>query len=279
MVGKIKQVIKLWVLHAKMDLAWLLRDFVFAVLAIFSDFISCIASVISIFLLAIRFDGIGDMTRYEVFFMLAYFTIVTGLMQMLMCGGNMGHISRVIGRGQLEHMLIQPVPLPVQIITSGIIPFTGGSAFYSGVAMLIIATINLGISITWWWVFAIIASVIISFAIYLGFMYLFSTFAFYAPVGAEEITTSVEEVVGVGMYPLSGMPAFLQIPLITVVPTGLLGWFPTLALLGKSPLDLNLWYPLIFVILLWIITTYLFRKGMKHYVKKGINRYTNIGFR
>ncbi len=278
MVAKIKKILKLILIYSKMDLSWLLRDLKFASLAISCDFICTVASVASIFLLAFKFEGIGNMNEYEVLFMLAYFTIVNGLFQMLV-SFNMGNFSRVIGRGQLEHMLIQPVSLPVQIMTTGIIPFTGGSSFVSGLIMLVFSIVNLEIILTWWWVLLLVASIIVSFAIYLGVMFLFSTFTFYSPVGAEEITSTVQGMVSIGMYPLSGMPLALQIPLITIVPTGLLGWFPSLFLLGKSSVDIAAWYPFIFAVVLWVITTYLFRKGLKHYVTKGINRYSNMGHR
>ncbi|MCL2605117.1 MAG: hypothetical protein FWD90_11620 [Defluviitaleaceae bacterium] len=49
---KIKQIFSLYALYAKMDLAWLLRDRTFAVLAVLADVISNLSSVTGIFLLA-----------------------------------------------------------------------------------------------------------------------------------------------------------------------------------------------------------------------------------
>ncbi|MCL2577053.1 MAG: ABC transporter permease [Defluviitaleaceae bacterium] len=277
---KIKRVLRLYALYAKMDLAWLLRDTTFAVLAVLADVITNLSSVTGVFLLAWRFDGIGGMSRFEVLFMLAYATIITGIFQTFCAGGNVGHISRRVGRGQLEHMFIQPMLLPAQLATEGFIPFSGSSNLISGTVIMIIATVNLGISLPWWWIFSLIGNLIVTVAIVLGKSYLASSLTFYAPVQAEEISSYVIDSFGhISTFPLSGMPLYLQIPLITFIPTGLLAWFPTLALFGRAPFNLPAWYPLLFAVVLWMIATYFFRKGLNFYVKKGINRYHAMGHR
>ncbi len=46
------------------------------------------------------------------------------------------HISRIIGRGQLEHLFIQPLPLKAQLLTCGSSPFTGSGNFVVGITPL-----------------------------------------------------------------------------------------------------------------------------------------------
>ena len=136
-------ILSLYVLYAKMDFAWLLRDRVFASLAILSDVISNLSSIAGIFLLAWKFGGIGGMSRYEILFMLGYTSLMTGIYQVFCSSNNVGHISRRIGRGQVDHMLMQPLPLPVQLMTEGFIPFSGSSNLVSGAALLCIAVAKL----------------------------------------------------------------------------------------------------------------------------------------
>ena len=277
---RVKQILSLYALYAKMDLAWLLRDKTFAILAVSADMISNLSAVTGVFLLAWRFDGIGGMDRYEVLFMLSYVTVVTGIFQTFCSGGNTGHISRIVGRGQMEHMFIQPLPLPVQLFTMGFIPFSGSSNIFSGTIIMIIATVNLEVILPWWWILSLIGNLLITMSIILGQAYLASSITFYAPVQAEEISSYVIDSFGyISTFPLSGMPLYLQLPLITVIPTGLLAWFPTLALFGKAPFDLPAWYPLLFAVFLWMVAAYFFRKGMRYYVRKGINRYHPMGHR
>ena len=279
-MGKIKRFLRLYALYARMDLAWLLRDKAFALLAVLADMISNLSAVTGVFLLAWRFEGIGGMSRYEVLFMLSYTTVITGIFQTFCSGGNTGHISRRIGRGQLEHMFIKPMSLPLQLFTEGFIPFSGSSNLISGTVIMVIATVNLGITLPWWWVLSLIGNLIVTIAIILGQSYLASSLTFYAPVQAEEISSYVIDSFGyISTFPLSGMPVYLQLPLLTIIPTGLLAWFPTLALFGKAPFNLPAWYPLIFAAALWIIAAYFFRKGLRYYVKKGINRYHPMGHR
>lgn len=283
MVGKHRSFmtfIRLYGLYAKMDAAWFFRDTKFCLLAICADLISNIASVTGVFMLAWRFNGVGGMNKFEVLFMLGYVTVITGVYQTFFSNCNTGHISRRIGRGQLEHMLIQPLPLPVQLLTEGFIPISGSSNILSGSLVISAALWNLGITPAWWWILSLIANIIVTLSIILGLNYLFSTAAFYAPVQAEEITSYVTEATGnLSVYPLSGMSLAIQIPLITLFPAGLLGWFPSLALLGKPPLHLPFFYPVAVSVLLYLITTFLFKKGLRHYVKTGSNRYSARGHR
>lgn len=263
-----------------MDLAWLFRDMKMACMAIIADVIVNLSAVTGIFLLAWRFDGIGGMCRYEVLFMLAYSTIITGIFQTFCAGSNAGHISRIIGRGQLEHVFIQPLPIPVQLFTSGFIPVSGSSNLFTGSIIMVIAVNNLDVILPWWWVLSLFSNLIVTIAIILGQSYLASSLAFYAPVQAEEISSYVIDSFGnIATYPLSGMPKYIQFPLLTIIPTGLLAWFPTLSLFGKAPFDLPAWYPLLFAVLLWFTALYFFKKGLKYYVKKGINRYYAMGHR
>ena len=267
----VRRILKLYVLYAKMDLAWLLRDKTFAILAILTDAISNLSSVAGIFLIAWRFDGIGQMNRFEVLFMLAYATIVMGILQTFCFGNNVGNISRRIGRGQFEHMFIQPLPLPLQLATEGFLPFTGSSNIISGIILMTISMSNLDITLPLWFIFYFIAST----AIILGLSYLVGSIAFYAPVQAEEISSYVIDAVWyIGTFPLSG---YIMIPLLTIVPTGLIAWFPTLVLLGREPF--YSYYPLLFAVFIWAIAVYFFKKGLNHYVRKGINRYHSMGHR
>lgn len=264
---------------AKMDLAWLLRDRMFATLTILADIVSTIASVSGVMLLAWRFGGIGGINAWDVLFMLAY-NVMLGGVYITFLASNNGHISRLIGRGQFEHLFIQPLPLPTQLITMGFMPFTGSSSIYVGAGLMWWALSHIQMVLPWWWAFALIGSLIVSLLVMVGTSYLFATTAFYAPVQAEEISHEVMDVFFViGTFPLSGMPRGLQLLLITVFPIGLNAWFPALVLLNKAPLGLPAVLPLIVCGVLWAITSIVFKKGLNHYVKKGINRYSARGHR
>ncbi len=272
-----KRFLSLYAIYAKMDLVWLLRDTKFAILAIASDIVSSISSMTAVFLLAWRFGGIGGMGKYEVLFMLGYANIVFGLILMFGANNNV-HISRIIGRGQLEHMFVQPLPLGTQLVTGGFFPFTCSSNLLSGVIVLVVAIVNLKLALPWWWALSLVLNVFVSVTFVVGLAYLSSSLTFYAPVQCEEITTYIiSSAKHLSTFPLSGMPLYLQLPLITVFPAGLIAWFPTLALLGKPTLGVSQAFPVFAAIALALIAAYFFKKGLNFYARKGINRYTAAG--
>lgn len=275
----IKRILGLYGIAAKMDLAWLLRDTKYALAAIIADLIANLATVSSVFLISVRFGGIGGMSSDEVLFMMAYSTMITGIF-ILFGAANNFHISRIIGRGQLEHLFIQPISLKTQLATMGFAPFTGAINFVVGVILLVVAAIRLGIRVTPIWIILLVAFLLATMVTIIARAYLVSTLAFYAPVAAEEISTkAIEGTWLLSTFPLSGMPAFVQIPLLTILPEGLMAWFPALCLLGRPPLGLGSYYPMLYAIILATLAAAIFRKGMKHYVTRGSNRYLPYGFR
>lgn len=273
------RIIKLLGISAKMDLAWLLRDTKYALAIISADIISNLSIVSGVFLISVRFGGIGGMNADEVMFMMAYSTLTTGIFIMFGSGNNI-HISRIIGRGQLDHLFTQPLPIKVQLATCGFIPFTGGSNFAVGVILMIIAVSRLGLQVSFGWILSLAAYLLITMVIIVARAYLVSSTAFYAPAAAEEISyTAIDGTWFMSTFPLSGMPLFVQIPLLTVLPEGLMAWFPSLCLLGRPPLGLSACYPMLYAIILSLIASYIFKKGLNYYVRKGSNRYVPYGFR
>lgn len=277
MGGKVKRYFELLRLYARMDFASLSRDSKFMAIAIAADLISNLSSISGVFLLAWKFGGIGDMNRFEVLFMLAYGNIVMGFLNM-MGGCNALFPSRIIGRGQWEHMFIMPLPYAVQL-TVGIFPFTCSGSLLSGIVLLWAAVENLGLTLPWWWFGLLVFLLFVSMIIVAGFSYLFSSLAFYAPVQCEEISSTVIYSMEHTMsFPLSGMPRYIRYPLLTIIPAGLTAWFPARILLGKTTM-LEGFYPAAFALLLSLTAAYFFRKGFQYYVKKGINRYVSGGHR
>lgn len=273
----VKRYFKLLGIYAKMDLASLMRDRKFMAIVMLADLVSNVSSISGVFLLAWKFGGIGGMGRFEVLFMLAYGNIVMGFLNM-MGGCNALFPSRIIGRGQWEHMFIMPLPYTVQL-TVGIFPFTGSGTFLSGIALLFVALSNMDVVLPWWWPGALILQLAVSMVIVVALSYLFSSLAFYAPVQCEEISSTVIYSVERTMtFPLSGMPLYVRYPLLTIFPAGLTAWFPTVVLFGKTA-GFECFYSVLFAALTAFTAAHFFKKGFRYYVKKGINRYVSGGHR
>jgi ABC-2 type transport system permease protein len=276
---KINRIFGLLAISAKMDLVWLLRDTRYAITAILADIISNISVVSGVYLIALRFRGIVGMSVDEVLFMMAYSTITTGLFILFGSGNNI-HVSRIIGRGQLEHMFIQPLTLRMQLFTCGFAPFTGSMNFLIGCVLLATAINRLHLQITLLWIIRLTLYVVATMTIIVARAYLVSSAAFYAPVAAEEISsTAIEGTWQLSTFPLSGIPVFIQVPLLTLLPEGLMAWFPSLCLLGKPPLNFSEYCPLAYALIIALAANFTFRKGLHYYVRKSSNRYVPYGFR
>jgi len=276
----IKMIFKLLGRSAKMDLLWLLRDTRYCLLQIFSDSVAALASVSAVLLLSARFGGIGGMTSREILFMCGYAVLIDGVLLALFGGSNAVHISRIIGRGQLDHMLIQPVPLWMQLLTEGFVPFSGSSKLICGVVLLTVSISQLGLAVTPLWLAMLVFSQLCSLATVVSSVYIVSCTAFFAPVAAEEISMVVMELFGdIKLYPLGGLSARAMATFCTIVPVGLAAWFPSSVLLDKTPAGLP--YTLTFIIaaILTAIAAYLFKRGIHHYEKSGCIRYTGFGHR
>lgn len=280
MAGKVRQVFRLYGLYARMDWLLLTRDVRTGLIFIFSDWVSAVSSVLGVALLAARFGGIGALGADEVLWMLGFFTLADGATHMLMDNCNALNISRVVGRGQVDHMLIQPCPLWMQLLTEGFLPFTGSSGFLTGLALTAVATARLGIAVTPGWALLLVLYVLSRIAAAVGVSYLAGAAAFYRPVSCEELSSVVLDALNAaGKYPLAAVPLWLQGLFVTALPVGLMAWFPSLLLLRKLDAPLAYVWPVAAGAALLSLAGLIFRKGLRHYARHGCPRYKAMGHR
>lgn len=286
MVDNIKTLFRFYKLYAKMDLLWFLRDTRYCLLYMASDLICLVCSMAGIFLLAARFGGLGGMSRPELLFMLGYASIVDGIYMMFFISNNTGMISRIIGRGQLDHAMIQPAPLWIQLLTQGFGPISAGSTLVFGIGITVYGVLNLELTITPLWVFLLIFNAVASCLIMMAVIYLVSCLAFYAPAAAEEIAQSGVDLFNTKTYPLGGFGARTRTLFCVFIPVGMGAWFPSGGLLHlgstgimESGNYVSLFSTPALAVLFITITTIFFQKGMKHYATYGSPRYSGFGHR
>ena len=228
----ISRVLGLLGISAKLDLVWLLRDTRYAIAGIIADVIANLSIVSSVFFIAVRFGGIGSMNSDEVLFMMAYSTMTTGIFMLFGAGNNI-HISRIIGRGQLEHLFIQPLPLGTQLATSGFMPFTSGSNFVIGIALLVVAVARLGVEVSLPWILSLLLYQLVTMVTIVArhtWCRVWLSIRRSAPKNfaylCDQRNVASEHV------PALGMPAAIQYSLVTIL-SGLMAWFP--ALCARTP--------------------------------------------
>lgn len=273
-----RTLLRLYQLYGKLDLLWFLRDTGYCLLYMVSDLICAGASVGGVLLVSERLGGFGGMGREELRFLLSYAVLVSGICGMFCCGNNMGHISRIIGRGQLDHCMIQPVPLWMQLLAGAFLPFTGSSKLLCGAVMCIYSVRQLEIVPTSGWISCFLLGALSSAAITMATVYLISCLAFLAPAAAEEISmTAFDLFETLKSYPLGSLPPLWQTVFCTVVPIGLAAWLPSRSLLRPDfPFP---GFTILAAVLLLSLSAFTFQKGMLYYASHGSPRYSGFGHR
>jgi ABC-2 type transport system permease protein len=277
--GRLRRLVDLWRVYAYLDAVFLLRDLkTFLWYALTDTFLS-IAAVTSTLLLAASFDGIGAWTKEQVLFMLGYAALAGGLQEVFF-GFNLKYISRRIGRGQLDHLLIQPQPLWMALLTEGFLPFSVGTVPLVGLGLMAWALASLPPLLSPTWLAALLVNLVASAAIGLAFSYLWSSLAFWAPSAAEEVSSSANRLMNrLTPFPLDGLGPVALAGLLTVVPAGFLAWYPSRALLGLDPNPAAVAVTPLAALALGALAAWAFIRGLREYGRTGSQRYSAFGHR
>ncbi|HLZ28168.1 MAG TPA: ABC-2 family transporter protein [Chloroflexota bacterium] len=274
-----RRLVRLWALYGRMDLLFFARGPHTALPWYLSEVVVALAAVTATFLLAERFDGIGTWTRPQVYFLLGYALLVHGLIETFF-SYNIAFISRRIGRGQLDHMFIEPLPLWMILLAEGFAPVGATSSLLPGVGLLLWAAsqLHLAVGVAWWGLFLV--NVVASMAVVLAFAFAWGSLAFWAPRAAEELNSSTYELSHqLAPFPLDGLSGIALASLVTVVPVGLVAWYPSRILLG---LEAPPWAPALLpaaALAFVALATWIFRRGLRNYGRTGSTRYSDSGHR
>ena len=277
--ARVAKLLRLWRVHARMDLLYLTRNLRTGIAWYVSDLLLGLSAAVWAFLLAERFEGIGPWTRTQVVFLLGFALLVRGVVDVVF-SMNVSFPSRRIGRGQLDHMLLMPQPLWQTIASDGFTPFSGSSRLFAGVAVLGWAAYALALPIDATWLALALVHLLAASAIILSFSYLWGSLAFVAPRGAEEINSNTMRMLEqLKPFPLDGVGAALAGGLLSFVPVGFLAWLPARVLLGlESPRWAWLWTPAA-ALGFAALATWTFRRGLRRYARTGSVRYLSHGHR
>jgi viologen exporter family transport system permease protein len=205
--------------------------------------------------------------------------LATGLSSVLF-NYNVAFISRRIGRGQLDHTLIQPQPIWLALLTEGFAPFSAVMELVPGLALLVWALGRVGVQPSPGWVALLVLNLAASAAVALAYAFMWGSLAFWAPRAAEEINSSTWRLLDVlKPFPLDGLGGGLVAGLLSIVPVGLLAWYPCRALLGLNPSALGPFGTPLAALVFLLVMVWLFRRGMRHYGYTGSQRYLSWGHR
>jgi ABC-2 type transport system permease protein len=272
------ETLRLFGAGARMNTIKILRTRGQALAHTFTDFVWHSGAMLAPILLAVRFGHIGPWPVAAVVFMLAYGTVVNSLLDAL--GDNYWVISQRIGRGQLDHYLVQPQPLWRILLTEGFTPLDFWPTLTLSLAMMAWSVPLLHLAVSPGWLGLLGLNLLASMAVQTAFLYAWGSLAFWAPRGAEEISSAASSLIGEVSFPLDSVSRSLRALLVSIVPSGLLSWFPSRALLhiaGAGALDV--WLTPLAAIALGAFALLLFRLGLRRYRHTGSTRYIDHGHR
>jgi len=277
--GTVARVLRLWRLYGTMDFIYMTRSPRSFLMYTLSDLLLTVAAITAMLLLAERFAGIGPWTRDQVVFLLGYSVTVRGLLD-LFFNYNVLFIGRRVGRGQLDHTLVQPQPLWMSLLTEGFAPFTGGATVLPGVGLMLWAGERLGLAVSPGWLALLGVNLAASGMVVFAVAYIMGSLAFWAPRGAEEINTSWMHMVDqLKSMPLDGAGDALLAGLTGVLPLGFVAWHPCRALLGHDRSATGASLTCVAALLLAGVALLAFRLGLKQYGRTGSQRYSGLGHR
>jgi ABC-2 type transport system permease protein len=278
MRAELRQIATGFRIQARMDLIWVLRDLRSLGFYFFTSTVARLGDITGVLLIVERFGTLGEWTRPRAMFMLGYALLIGGLLDVFF-NFNVLYISRRIGRGQMDHVLLQPRPIWVALLVEGYAPL---AEFGGLIAAIILLALGASAVPRWdaAWFVLFVLSVLSSTAVVIGFAYTVGSLAFVAPRAAEEICSPAINIVnGLRGYPLDRAARAVRGALFTLAPVALVAWWPCRALLGMSPG----WWPIAATPFAACVFCGLgaaaFCLGLRHYRRAGCSRYLSYGHR
>lgn len=238
-----------------------------------------LSAVFATLLLAGRFAGVGPWTATELYFMLGFLLLARGTASVF-SGRNVLMISRKIGRGQLDHLLLQPLPLWKALAAEGFSPFDLLVTLAVGTGTLTWSICELPQTHHVLWFLQLFLNLAGAVCVIVSYQFLWGALAFWSPRGAEEVNTVSASGMGLAAYPLDGAPRAVVGILTTVVPVAYTGWVPVRALLDVGPhIGFGTLVTPSAATVFAVVTAIVFRKGLRRYEQRGTGRYSDFGHR
>jgi ABC-2 type transport system permease protein len=187
-----------------------------------------------------RFGNIAGWTLAEVAFLYGMVETAFGVMDMLFSGFDPQNFGRQIRLGRLDQLLLRPVNITLQVLSSEFIIRRLGRIF-QGVIILIFATRSLHVDWTILKV-AYLPVVFISLVAFFGGLFVIgATITFWTLESIEVINILTYGGAEMMSYPMSIYPLGMRRFFTFIVPSIFLIYYPALYILGKpDPLGMPL---------------------------------------
>jgi ABC-2 type transport system permease protein len=237
-------------------------DFFVGILCLFLSFITVTFSIWAIFE---KTNSIGGWTKYDVLFMYGYNLFVSGIAWFFF---NQAWALRdsVISGSFLKYK-IRPIN-PLFHFFAEAVDLRSVITVILGLMILVNSAADLGYSWALKNILLISIFSILSAALLAGFIILTSAMAFWFTI-SNPLLGFLASMHGIAHFPMTiygrAMGAFLSI----VVPIAFMSFYPCAILLGKIDGYTHIYQMLAVIVVLWVVATRLWLKGVQHYELSG----------
>ena len=173
----------------------------------------------------------------------------------------------LIIEGNFDRILLRPKSIIVQILTTEI-AWIRISKTIQALIIMIIALVNLKITLTFAKILTLIMMLISSVVIFFGIFLLMAAYCFYTVKGLEIRNMFTDGGKHVAQYPIGIFKKGFVFIFTFIIPYACVNYYPLLYFLGKSNSKLYMFSPLL-VIIYSIFPFLIFKKGLKRYASTG----------
>jgi len=225
--------------------------------------------LLAVIFLINRYSSVGQWNGGEILFFFGI--IITSFYITEAFGRGITNFSALIGKGELDTLLIRPRNLLFQVLCSQADPRRFG-AILIGLASLAMGCMQAQITLNFTKIILLIWSVIGGSALVLGLFMIEATLCFFSVKSIEMVNVLTYGGRSTCQYPIDIYPRWLQLLFSVVAPFALTTHIPAAYILGKPLWNTGLTAafiaPLSGFVFLFIMTI-VFYRGLKHYRSTG----------
>ena len=256
---------RLYVKSLSMHLKSMLEYKASFIIAFLSQIIVFFSYYFIILALFDKFDNIKGFTLYEV--LLCFSIIQFGYAFCETFARGIDKFDRLIITGDFDRLLLRPKNIIVQVLSSDA-DFIKISRLIQALIVMVIALVNLHVTITPLKVITLILMIISAVVIFFGIFLLAASYCFITIQGLEVRNVFTDGGKHMAQYPIGVFKKGFVLFFTFVIPYAFVNYYPLLYFIGKSNNALYAFSPLI--VFIYLIPCFLaFKLGMKKYQSVG----------
>ncbi|OMF98606.1 ABC-2 family transporter protein [Paenibacillus sp. FSL R7-0337] len=260
MIKGFKFYIKLFNVNVRMMLSFKADFYIMMISGVLSELLG----IVFIWVLYQRIPNINGWTMWEILFMYAMVFITSGIVSVFFEGT--WSVASTINRGDLDRILLRPIPPLVQIFTLNI-GANGLSNLLVGTVLLVQALNNSNVIWSPAKILLFIIMFISAIVIRVSVNIAAAATTFWMKSGGNPILTLMMNMLEFSKYPVTIFGKGIQLIIVIIIPFAFVGYSPAVWVF-KDNLIMGIFSPLVAVYCL-IASNLFFKKGLSRYESSG----------